>query len=238
MKKGTLLYEGKAKKIYLTDDPKLVIQEFKDDATAFDGVKKGTIGGKGVVNNKVSSRLFAHLEENGVRTHFVRALDENSMLVKKLQIIPVELILRNRVAGSLVKRTGLPEGTSLPFPIVEEYYKKDELHDPMINSWHVKAMHLATEDEEKTMVRMGLTVNDLLREFFRARGIELIDMKLEFGRFGDEILLGDEISSDTCRFWDMQTSKKLDKDRFRFDMGGVEDSYEYVLGKVCGKEPA
>jgi phosphoribosylaminoimidazole-succinocarboxamide synthase len=238
MKKETLLYEGKAKRIYLTDDSKLVIQEFKDDATAFDGVKKGTIRRKGVINSKVSSRLFRYLEEKGVKTHFVESLTENSMLVKRLHIIPVELILRNKVAGSLVKRTGLPEGTSLPFPIVEEYYKKDELHDPMINSYHVKAMGLATEEQERTMVRMGLKVNELLLDFFRKRSIELIDMKLEFGRFGDEILLGDEISSDTCRFWDLATAKKLDKDRFRFDMGGVEDSYEYVLEKVCGGEPA
>lgn len=235
MKKGTLLYEGKAKRIYLTEDPKFVIQEFKDDATAFDGVKKGTIKGKGTINNQVSGCLFRFLEENGVRTHFVKPLDANSMLVKHLTIIPVELILRNKVAGSLVKRTGLVEGTPLPFPIVEEYYKKDELHDPMINSYHVKAMGLATEEEEHTMVRIGLRVNELLFGFFRERNIELIDMKLEFGRFGSEILLGDEISSDTCRFWDMETAKKLDKDRFRFDMGGVEDSYEYIFTKVCGK---
>lgn len=233
MKKAKLLYEGKAKKVYLTDDPDHVIQEFKDDATAFDGDKKGTIRGKGTINNTVSSRLFTYLEENGIRTHFVEKNADNEMIVKKLDIIPVEVILRNKVAGSLKKRTGLEEGTPLPFPIVEEYYKKDELHDPMINSFHVKAMNLASEEEEKQMIETGLAINELLLSFFNDRKIDLIDMKLEFGRFGDEILLGDEISSDTCRFWDMETQKKLDKDRFRFDMGDVEDSYEYILKLVC-----
>jgi phosphoribosylaminoimidazole-succinocarboxamide synthase len=235
MKKREMLYEGKAKKIYLTEDPNLVIQEFKDDATAFDGIKKGTIQRKGTINNNVSSHLFRFLEDNGVRTHFIEKLSENTMLVKKLDIILVEVIVRNKVAGSLLKRTGLEEGTSLPFPIVEEYYKKDELHDPMINSYHIKALDLANKEEEKIMMESGLRVNELLVGFFRERGIELVDMKLEFGRFQDEILLGDEISSDTCRLWDMATTKKLDKDRFRFDMGDVEDSYEFVFRKVCGE---
>lgn len=236
MKKQELLYEGKAKKIYLTDDPDLVIQEFKDDATAFDGDKKGTIRRKGFINNSVSSRIFVYLEDNGIKTHFVEKLSENSMIVKKLDIVLVEVILRNKVAGSLKKRTGLEEGTPLPFPIVEEYYKNDELHDPMINSYHVRAMDLATQEEEKKILETGLNVNDLMVKFFIERNIELVDMKLEFGRFKDEILLGDEVSSDTCRLWDIETARKLDKDRFRFDMGDVEDSYEFIYKKVCGEE--
>ncbi|MFQ6104403.1 MAG: phosphoribosylaminoimidazolesuccinocarboxamide synthase [Candidatus Glassbacteria bacterium] len=237
MKKRELLHEGKAKRVYLTDDPFLVIQEFKDDATAFDGVKKGTIKGKGIINNTVSCCLFKYLEENGVRTHFVEKLSENSMLVKRLEIILVEVIVRNKVAGSLVKRIGLEEGTPLPFPIIEQYYKKDELHDPMINSYHIQALGLAKKVEEKEMVASALRVNELLMDFFRERNIELVDMKLEFGRYQSQILLGDEISSDTCRFWDITTMKKLDKDRFRFDMGDVESSYEFVFRKVCGEEP-
>jgi len=236
MKKCELLYEGKAKRVYLTDDKDYVIQEFKDDATAFDGDKKGTIKRKGIINNNVSIRLFNYLEENGVKNHFVEKLSDNSMLVKKLDIILVEVILRNKVAGSLKKRTGLEEGTPLPFPIVEKYYKKDELHDPMINSFHIKALDLATEEEEQTMTRTGLKVNELLLKFFSEIGIELIDMKLEFGRYQGGILLGDEISSDTCRLWEMETTRKLDKDRFRFDLGDVEGSYEYVYKKVCGEE--
>jgi phosphoribosylaminoimidazole-succinocarboxamide synthase len=233
MEKRELLYEGKAKRVFLTDDKDLVIQEFKDDATAFDGDKKGTIRKKGIINNNVSCHLFRYLEKNGVNTHLVEKLSDNSMLVRRLEIIPVELILRNKVAGSLKKRTGLEEGTPLPFPIVEEYYKKDELHDPMINSFHIKALGLATEEEEKKMSQLGLVINDLLITFFREKGIELIDMKLEFGRYRGEVLLGDEISSDTCRLWEIATARKLDKDRFRFDLGDVEDSYEYVYKKVC-----
>jgi len=236
MEKRKLLYEGKAKRVFLTDDQDLVIQEFKDDATAFDGDKKGTIKRKGIINNNVSCHLFRHLEKNGLKTHLVEKLSDNSMLVRKLDIIPVEVILRNKVAGSLKKRTGLEEGTPLPFPIVEQYYKKDELHDPMINSFHIKALGLATEEEEQKMSRLGLKVNELLIKFFREIGIELIDMKLEFGRYQGEVLLGDEISSDTCRLWEIETTRKLDKDRFRFDLGGVEDSYEYVYKKVCGEE--
>jgi len=235
MEKRELLYEGKAKKVYLTDDKNFVIQEFKDDATAFDGDKKGTIKRKGIINNNVSCRIFTYLEKNGVMNHFVEKLSDSSMLVKKLDIIPIEVILRNKVAGSLKKRTGLEEGTPLPFPIVEEYFKKDELHDPMINSFHVKALDLATEEEERSVIQTGLKVNELLITFFRDIGIELIDMKLEFGRHQGTILLGDEISSDTCRLWDMDTTKKLDKDRFRFDLGDVEDSYEYIYKKVCGE---
>jgi phosphoribosylaminoimidazole-succinocarboxamide synthase len=234
MKKIELLYEGKAKKIYSTEDQDLVIQEFKDDATAFDGKKKGTILGKGVINNRMSSHFFEILEEQEISTHFVEVLSDRDMLVKNLKIFPIEVVVRNIVAGSLVKRTGLEEGTVLKNPIIEEYYKNDELGDPIINSYHVSALQLANADEESKILEMGARINSILQEELNKVGIDLVDFKLEFGLWQNHVLLGDEISPDTCRFWDKDTGKKLDKDRFRFDLGDVEGTYQTVFNRICG----
>ncbi len=232
MEKGERLYEGKAKIIYSTDDPDLVVLYFKDEATAFDGKKKGIIESKGVVNNRMSSRIFEYLEERGVRTHFVKMLSEREMLVRRLEIIPVEVIVRNVVAGSLAKRMGVEEGTPLKETVLELYYKSDPLGDPMINEYHIKAFGLAEEDELRVMKETALRVNDLLKPFFDERGIILVDFKLEFGRHRGDILLGDEITPDGCRLWDRETKEKMDKDRFRRDLGRVEEAYRDVLEKV------
>jgi len=233
MEKREKLYEGKAKQVWSTDDPDLVVQYFKDDATAFNAQKKGTIAAKGVVNNAISEVLFKHLETQGVKTHLVERLSEREMLVKKLQIVPVELVVRNIVAGSMAKRLGLEEGADLPSPIVELFYKDDALGDPMINEWHVTVLKMATRAEIDHMTEQGLRINELLRAFFLERGILLVDFKLEFGRTASgEILLGDEICPDTCRFWDAKTREKLDKDRFRRDLGGVEEAYQEVYRRV------
>jgi phosphoribosylaminoimidazole-succinocarboxamide synthase len=234
LKKKELLYEGKAKRVFSTEDEDFVIQEFKDDATAFDGKKKGTIVDKGVVNNRMSSHFFGILEEKGIPTHFVKTLSEREMLVKRLNIFQIEVVVRNIVAGSLVKRTGLEEGTVLKDPIIEEYYKDDQLGDPIINSYHVAALQLANENEEWTILGLAEKVNTILQEELSRAGIDLVDFKLEFGLWRNEILLGDEISPDTCRFWDKASGKKLDKDRFRFDLGDVEDSYREVFNRICG----
>lgn len=238
MQKGKKIYEGKAKIIYATDDPKLVIQHFKDSATAFDGLKKGTIANKGVVNCGVSSIIFQHLEKVGVATHFVEQLNEREMLVKKLEILPVEVVMRNIVAGSLSKRLGIPEGKPLPEPILEWYYKSDELHDPMINSSHILVFQYATPAEIDKMREMAFKVNGFLVPYFYRLGIKLVDYKLEFGRFKGELLLGDEITPDGCRLWDRRTDEKLDKDRFRRDLGKVEDAYQkvYELVKSTAQE--
>ncbi len=232
MKKLEKLYEGKAKIIYATDDPDLIIQYFKDEATAFDGTKKGIIKEKGILNNRVSSRLFKYLEEKGVRTHYVDTLSDREMLVKKLEMIPVEVVARNVVAGSLSKRMGVEEGRTLDEPVLELYYKSDPLGDPMINEYHVKAFNLAGFHEIRRMEETALRVNTLLKDFFDERGIILVDFKLEFGRFKGEILLGDEITPDGCRLWDKATGERLDKDRFRRDLGKVEEAYQEVLRKV------
>lgn len=232
MKRLEKLYEGKAKVIYTTDDPDLYIQYFKDDTSAFDGKKKGVIEHKGILNNKISSRIFKFLEENGVKTHFVEQLSDREMVVKKLEIIPVEVVARNIAAGSLSKRMGVPEGAPLSETIVELYYKSDELGDPMINEYHCKAFGLATPEDIRVMEESALKINKLLVEFFKSRGIILVDFKLEYGRHKGEILLGDEITPDGCRLWDLETREKLDKDRFRRDLGGVEEAYEEVLSKV------
>ncbi|HVO26627.1 MAG TPA: phosphoribosylaminoimidazolesuccinocarboxamide synthase [Candidatus Margulisiibacteriota bacterium] len=233
MEKRELIYEGKAKRVYTTDNPDLVIQYFKDDATAFNAKKRGTILEKGIVNNELSETFFRLLEREGIPTHFVERLNEREMLVKRLDIIPVETVVRNIIAGSLAKRLGLQEGKSLPAPIVEYYYKNDALDDPMINQWHVTVLGMATEQELTTLTDLAVRINDILRTFLQSKSILLVDFKLEFGRHHGQILLGDEICPDTCRLWDAATRKKLDKDRFRQDLGEVEEAYHEVHRRVC-----
>lgn len=232
MEKRDLIYEGKAKKIYTTDDPDLVIQYFKDDATAFNAKKRGTIEEKGVLNNRMSEIFFTLLEGKGVKTHFVRRLSDREMLVRRLEIIPVETVVRNIIAGGLAKRLGLEEGGDLSRPVIEFFYKSDPLDDPMINDDHALVFGYASEDELKTIRSMVLRINSTLRPFLQERGILLVDAKFEFGRHKGEVLLGDEICPDTCRFWDAKTREKLDKDRFRRDLGGVEDAYREMHRRV------
>lgn len=233
MERKDPIYEGKAKIVYATDEPGLLIQHFKDSATAFDGLKHGTIVNKGVFNCAISTVIFQYLEKGGVATHFVEQISERDMLIKRLEIVPVEVIVRNLIAGSLAKRTGREEGEALPFPILEYYLKSDELGDPMINSWHVRAFAWARDDEMLLINETAFKINDLLVPYFKERGIILADFKLEFGRHAEGILLGDEISPDGCRLWDAETGEKLDKDRFRRDLGRVEESYEEVWRRVC-----
>jgi phosphoribosylaminoimidazole-succinocarboxamide synthase len=232
MTRKGLLYEGKAKRVYGTDDPTRCIIEFKDDATAFNGVKKGTIADKGIMNNEMSSFLFSLLAEAGVANHFIQRLDDREMLVRRVQIIPLEVIVRNIAAGSMSKRLGIAEGTQLAVPVVEFSYKDDELGDPLVNEDHIRTLGAATDAEVVALRRLALEVNGLLQERFAAAGITLVDFKLEFGRADGVILLADEISPDTCRFWDSATGKKLDKDRFRRDLGAVEEGYHEVLGRL------
>ena len=229
-----MMYEGKAKQVFATDDPTLAIIHYKDDATAFNGLKKGTIVGKGVVNNLVSNHLFKMLEKNGIETHLVEQINERDSVVRRVSIVPVEVIVRNIAAGSLSKRLGLPEGTKLQSTVLEYCYKNDDLGDPMINDYHIAAMGIATKEEMETIASMALRINELLTAYLKDLGIELIDFKLEFGRFEGRIVLADEISPDTCRFWDSKTGEKLDKDRFRRDMGGVEDAYKEMMHRVFG----
>ena len=232
MKKLKQLYEGKAKKVFETEDPDVVIVDYKDDATAFNGLKKGTIAGKGVINNKMSNMMFRLMEQHGIPTHFVEELSDRETAVKKVQIVPLEVIIRNTAAGSFSKRYGVPEGTKLPVTVLEFSYKNDDLGDPLINDYHALAMQLATPEEIETIKKMAFKVNEIMKEFFKTLNIDLIDFKLEFGRFKGQIILADEISPDTCRFWDMTTGEKLDKDRFRRDMGGVEDAYKEVFARL------
>jgi phosphoribosylaminoimidazole-succinocarboxamide synthase len=227
-----MFYEGKAKKLYATSDPDLTIVYFKDTATAFNAKKRGIIEDKGVVNNRMSELFFTLLERNGIRTHFVRRLSDREMLCKRLEIIPVETVVRNLVAGSLAKRLGREEGEKLPYPIIEYYYKSDPLDDPLITRDHAIVFGWASEQDLRTIDSMALRVNDVLRGFLDQRGVILVDFKLEFGRHHGEILLGDEICPDTCRFWDKATGQKLDKDRFRRDLGGVEEAYHEMLRRV------
>ena len=231
------MYEGKAKIVYATSRPDLVIQYFKDDATAFNALKRGTILGKGVVNNQMSSTLFEVLDRRGVPTHYVATLSEREMLCKKLDIIKIETIVRNVVAGSLAKRTGLDEGTDVKEPLVELYYKSDPLGDPMLNDEHVQMLKLASPAELAWMKRTARRINAVLRPHLKKRGLLLVDFKLEFGRAGKTLYLGDEISPDTCRLWDAETREKLDKDRFRRDLGGVEEAYQEVYRRVVGPVP-
>jgi phosphoribosylaminoimidazole-succinocarboxamide synthase len=226
------MYEGKAKIVYATSRPDLVIQYFKDDATAFNALKRGTIVGKGLVNNRISATLFELLGRRGVPTHYVATLSEREMLCRKLDIVKIETIVRNVVAGSLAKRTGLDEGTPLKVPIVELYYKSDPLGDPMLNDEHVRLLRLASPTELASIKRMARRINAVLQPHLRARGLLLVDFKLEFGRAGKRLYLGDEISPDTCRLWDTRTREKLDKDRFRRDLGGVEEAYQEVYRRV------
>lgn len=229
------LYEGKAKKVFATDSPELVIVSYKDDATALDGLKKGTIAGKGVVNNKMSDFLFAMLEERGIPTHFVKELNDREALVKKVSIVPLEVIIRNISAGSFSKRYGVPEGIVFAEPTIEFSYKNDVLHDPLINEYHALALGLATKQEIETIKSMAFRVNEILKDYFLGLNVRLVDFKLEFGRLPDgSIVLADEISPDTCRFWDATTNEKLDKDRFRRDMGGAEGAYAEMMKRVFG----
>ena len=235
MEKKEQLYEGKAKKVYATEDPNLVIVSYKDDATAFDGAKKGTIVGKGVINNQMTNRLMAKMEKAGIPTHFVEELSERDTLVKKVSIVPLEVIIRNISAGSFAKRYGVEEGIVFAEPTIEFSYKNDDLHDPLINSYHALALGLATKKEIEEIKAMAFKVNDILKEYFSSLNVKLVDFKLEFGRLKDgTIVLADEISPDTCRFWDADTNEKLDKDRFRRDMGGVEDAYNEMMKRVFG----
>ena len=238
MKKLEQIYEGKAKKVYATDDPDFVIVSYKDDATAFNGLKKGTIAGKGVINNKMSNMMMAMLEKKGVPTHFVEELSDRDTLVKKVQIVPLEVIIRNVAAGSFSKRYGVEEGTELAIPTIEFSYKNDELGDPLLNSYHALALKLATAEEIETIKKYAFAVNDILKAFWAECGVTLVDFKLEFGRLTDgTIVLADEISPDTCRLWDEKTHEKLDKDRFRRDLGHVESAYQEVMRRLLEKQP-
>ena len=233
MQKLELLYEGKAKKVYATDDPALVIVDYKDDATAFNGAKKGTIPGKGVINNQMTNRFMAKLETAGVPTHFVRELSERETVVKKVSIVPLEVIIRNISAGSFAKRYGVEEGIVFDEPTIEFSYKCDALDDPLLNTSHALALKLATPEEIAVIEKYAFAVNDFLKSFWSSCGVTLVDFKLEFGRLHDgTIVLADEISPDTCRLWDSKTGEKLDKDRFRRDLGGVEDAYAEVMRRM------
>ena len=236
MEKKELLYEGKAKKVYKTDDDDLLIVSYKDDATALDGLKKGTIAGKGAINNRMSNHLMQILEKNGVHTHFVKELNDRDTVVKKVSIVPLEVIIRNVSAGHFAQRYGVKEGIVFAEPTIEFSYKNDDLHDPLLNSYHAIALGLATREEIEIIKAASFKVNEVLSEFFLSLGVRLIDFKLEFGKTKDgQIILADEISPDTCRFWDAKTGEKLDKDRFRRDMGGVEEAYNEMMRRVFGE---
>ena len=233
MEKKEQLYEGKAKKVFATEDPELLIVQYKDDATAFNGLKKGTIAGKGVINNQMSNRLMQMLERSGVPTHFVRELSQRETLVKKVQIVPLEVIIRNISAGSFAKHYGVEEGIVFDEPTIEYSYKNDALGDPLLNSRHALALKLVTKEELATIEALSFKVNDLLKEFWAGCGVTLVDFKMEFGRLSDgTIVLADEISPDTCRLWDSETKEKLDKDRFRRDLGGVEEAYAEIMRRL------
>lgn len=239
MEKKEQLYEGKAKKVFATDNADYVIVSYKDDATAFNGLKKGTIVGKGVINNKMSNMMMQMLEKKGIPTHFVEQIDDRNTVVKKVSIVPLEVIIRNVAAGSFSKRYGVAEGTAFSAPTIEFSYKNDELGDPLINDYHALALNLATKEEIETIKKMAFAVNDNMKAFFKELNIDLIDFKLEFGRFNGEIVLADEISPDTCRFWEAGTwdttkHNSLDKDRFRRDLGGVEDAYAEIFKRIGG----
>lgn len=235
MMKREQLYEGKAKKVFKTDNDQLLIVSYKDDATAFNGLKKGTITGKGVINNKMSNLLMQRLEKAGIPTHFVEELSDRETLVKRVSIIPLEVIVRNIAAGSFSKRYGIEEGVVFDNPTIEFSYKNDELGDPLINEYHAIAMKLATPEEIETIKKYAFGVNEQLKAFWKECGITLVDFKLEFGKVADgSIVLADEISPDTCRLWDIKTGEKLDKDRFRRDLGGVEDAYQEVMKRLIG----
>ena len=233
MQKLEQIYEGKAKKVYATDDPELVIVDYKDDATALDGLKKGTIVGKGVINNQMTNRLMAKMEKAGIPTHFVKELSERETLVKKVSIVPLEVIIRNISAGHFASRYGVEEGIVFDQPTIEFSYKNDDLHDPLLNEYHALALKLATREEIDLIKKYAFGVNEILKAFWSECGVTLVDFKLEFGKTADgTIVLADEISPDTCRLWDSKTHEKLDKDRFRRDMGGVEDAYAEIMKRL------
>lgn len=236
MEKTVQMYEGKAKKVFATNDENYCIVSYKDDATAFNGLKKGTIMGKGAINNRVTNHLMKLLEKSGIPTHFVEELSHRETVVKKVSIVPLEVIVRNIAAGSLAKRLGLEEGTKMKSTVLEFCYKNDELGDPMVNEYHILAMDFATKEEIDLIAKYSFKINDILSNYLKAVNIELIDFKLEFGKTADgQIVLADEISPDTCRFWDTVTGEKLDKDRFRRDLGHVEDAYQEVLKRLMGE---
>ena len=232
MERGALLYEGKAKKVYATQNPEQVIQYFKDDATAFNAKKRGTIFEKGIVNNRISIRLFKLLSEAGIPTHFVEELSDREMLTKHVRIVLLEVVVRNRATGSLVKRLGLEEGMVIDPPLLEFFYKKDELDDPLVTEDHIRLLKLADESCLADMKKLALRINEVLTQFFKARGMLLVDFKLEFGFYKDQLILADEISPDTCRLWDIKSGEILDKDRFRKDLGRLEETYQEVLKRV------
>jgi len=235
MEKKEMLYEGKAKQVFATDDPEVLLVHYKDDATAFNGLKKGTITGKGAINNRVTNFMMQLLEKEGVPTHFVEELSDRETLVKKVQIVPLEVIIRNISAGSFAKHYGVEEGIVFDEPTIEFSYKNDELGDPLINEYHALALKLATKEEIETIKKLAFKTNEVMKAFFKARKVDLVDFKLEFGRLSDNtIVLADEISPDTCRFWDSDSHEKLDKDRFRRDLGNVEDAYEEMLKRIIG----
>ena len=236
MQKTEMLYEGKAKKVYATENPELYIVSYKDDATAFNGLKKGTIAGKGVINNRVTNYMMQMLEKNGVPTHFVEEISNSETVVKKVQIVPLEVIIRNISAGSFSKRYGVDEGIVFEQPTIEFSYKNDDLGDPLINEYHALALKLATREEIDTIKALAFRTNELMKDFFKKINVDLVDFKLEFGRLSDgTIVLADEISPDTCRFWDSRTHEKLDKDRFRRDLGNVEDAYQEMMRRILGE---
>jgi phosphoribosylaminoimidazole-succinocarboxamide synthase len=236
MKKCEMLYEGKAKKVYTTEDPELYIVDYKDDATAFNGLKKGTISGKGVINNRVTNHLMKMLEGKGIPTHFVEELSDRETVVKKVTIVPLEVIVRNIAAGSMSKRLGIEEGTVLPTTVLEYSYKNDDLGDPLINDYHALAMQLCTREELDQIASYAFKINEILKAFFKEINVDLVDFKLEFGKLSDgTIVLADEISPDTCRFWDATTHEKLDKDRFRRDMDNVDEGYHEIMKRLLGE---
>ena len=232
MEKLDMLYEGKAKKVYKTDDENAYIVEYKDDATAFNGLKKGTIAGKGVINNKMSNLMFRLLEEKGIPTHYIEELSDRETAVRKVEIVPLEVIVRNIAAGSFSKRYGVPEGSELKCTILEYSYKNDDLGDPLMCESHALALKLVTKEQLETVKKYASIVNETLKEFFLEKGLKLIDFKIEFGLYDGEVILADEISPDTCRLWDVKTGEKMDKDRFRRDLGNVEETYAEVLKRV------
>lgn len=232
MEKKELLYEGKAKKVYTTDNPDVLIVDYKDDATAFNGVKKGTIVGKGVVNNRMTNHIFKMLEEKGIPTHFIEELSDRETAVKKVEIVPLEVIVRNVAAGSFSKKLGIEEGFRLLSPTLEFSYKNDELGDPMINDYYAVAIGAATREEIDKITELVFKINEILVDYFKSIKVDLIDFKVEFGRYKGQIILADEISPDTCRFWDSETHEKLDKDRFRRDLGHVEEAYEEIYRRI------
>lgn len=239
MQKGGLLYEGKAKKVFLTENPDVLIVSYKDDATAFNGQKKGTIVGKGAINNRMTNHLFRIIEEEGVPTHYIQELNDRETAVRRVEIVPLEVIVRNIAAGSFSKRLGVPEGQELPEPTIEFSYKNDELGDPLINSYFARALRLAASSEIETIKKYAFMVNDILKREYLKAGLKLVDFKIEFGRFHGTIILADEISPDTCRLWDAESGEKMDKDRFRRDLGNVEEAYIEVarrMGITVGEE--